>query len=168
MLGETSYSKKMTRDAVHVATIELVAREDLKRAQRVGVFKDREGQVLATPDERDPIGIVDPFLDFENVRAGKTVTICLMPKTVVNLRHDWLHPKLEDTAASVAFLTEIASRFRMSYSEFVEKLEDGYVYTNFDTPDINMSEVEEMWGHFAIVTGKDISDKSTWPFSCGC
>jgi hypothetical protein len=77
------------KDAIHMAVVSVVAGSTLAPGMRVGFITGG-----AVSDEcKTPIGIVDPFLD-HNVKEGESFWLCMFPKTVTNLRHEWTHPEL--------------------------------------------------------------------------
>lgn len=77
------------RDAIHVAVIPATAGEALRPGQRVGIRDDKafmDGEIL---------GIVDPYL-IDDVPAGCDFWLCLLPNSVVGMRHHWMHPAFDE------------------------------------------------------------------------
>jgi hypothetical protein len=86
------------RDAIHIAVAPVTAAERLSPAQRVGLV--REGNVeLVGPCDRN-IGIVDPFLTAD-VEPGQRFWLLLYPGSISGLRHIWTHPEFAKAAAAV-------------------------------------------------------------------
>ncbi len=77
------------RDAIHIAVAPLLADEELRPGQRIGLW--RNGTVLLATSRAPHVAIVDPFLT-ENVPRGAQFYACLIPYTVTSLRHVWTHP----------------------------------------------------------------------------
>lgn len=82
------------KDAVHVAVAPCKANTKLIPGAHVGIHD-------GVSTTKDPIGIVDPFLDGP-VKAGETFWLFLYPKTASNLRHEWDHPSFKEEADKVA------------------------------------------------------------------
>lgn len=80
------------RDAIHIAVAPVVAWENLKPGQHVGLNAEKEAA-----SDKPHIGIVDPFLIQWPVK-GQRFYLCLYPHTVVGLRHDWNHPAFVEAA----------------------------------------------------------------------
>lgn len=81
------------RDAVHVAILPVLASRDLWPGERVGVVHDGTG--YCTSKNAKKIGIVDPFLE-NRVKAGERFYLCLPPRTVTSLTHQWTHPDVPE------------------------------------------------------------------------
>lgn len=84
------------RDAVHVAVVPVVAGEDLKPGTHVALCEHGEARKSAKA-----IGVVDPFVE-PMIRKGERFYLCLYPRTVVGLRHHYLHPALDGDEATEA------------------------------------------------------------------
>lgn len=164
------------RDAIHIAVAPGVAAEQLAPGEHVGILDDG-----TFGRSKSPIGIVDPFLT-GRIFKGERFWMFLYPNTITSLRHQWTHPafvfveaKVDDKSASVKWLTEYASEFRLSYADLIAAGKrwidsEEFETIGFDTPDIAYTQKEEMWRHFEIVTGikvKDAIRESTF-FSCAC
>lgn len=164
------------RDAIHVAIAPVVAAERLAPGQHIGLI---EGDVAGVSS--NPIGIVDPFLAAP-VFKGDRFFMVLYPNTVTGMRHQWAHPAFEPTpapasddskAASIAWLTDYASNFDLSYDALIraakDRLEGGYYHVlGYDTPDVAYTQLEEFWKHFERVTGIVVDDRDTSVFTCAC
>lgn len=110
------------KDAVHIAVAPVIAGETLNVGAHVCIAADGKAY-----NERDPIGIVDPFLKCK-VKTGEKFYLFLYPGSITSLRHEWIHPAFKeapkeptpDKAASEAWLREYAKRVNPSY------VDDGY------------------------------------------
>lgn len=89
MLGKLAQESGV-RDAVHVATLSVVAIQPLRPGDHVGILRGNEAGLSI-----NPIGIVDPFLS-ETVKKGEVFQLCLYPRSTRNLRHSWQHPMIDN------------------------------------------------------------------------
>lgn len=167
------------RDAIHVAVVPVTAAERLRPGDHVDAAGGTEGK---------PVGIVDPFLTAP-VRKGERFWLFLYPGTIRSLRHHWQHdafpeagagpppvaanPSPPDRAASVAWLTEFAKDFRMSYDDLLTAAREegqtgGYYTLDFTTPGKVYDEdvMREFWLHFQIATGEQPGEGNF--FTCSC
>ena len=85
------------RDAIHIAVTPVVAGESCDPGQRVGLV---DGKCYWSVDEKDFIGVVDPFLK-EPINRGESFWLFLFPNTVTNLRHTWQHPAFKVTIPNI-------------------------------------------------------------------
>jgi hypothetical protein len=85
------------RDAIHIAVAPVIAAENLKPGQHVGLAGDSE-HAAATGTT---IGIVDPFLTAP-VKPGQRFFMFLYPNTIKSLRHEWTHPAFGEAAKSAS------------------------------------------------------------------
>ena len=90
------------RDAIHVAIVAAMAKEELQPGERVRI--DWYG-LASKPPLIKPMesvggthGVVDPFLD-RPVRRNEMFWLLMNPGSVSNLRHDWSHPAIEDESS---------------------------------------------------------------------
>ena len=83
------------RDAIHMAIAPVVAAQSLVPGQHVGFIGLRVGEVGAGQQ----IGIVDPFLPNDDIRAGDRFWLYLYPGSIVSLRHEWEHPAFTEEMA---------------------------------------------------------------------
>ena len=88
------------RDAVHVAIAPVEAGEGLEPGEPVGLALDGKAY-NAYASGVEPLGIVDPFLDF-GVKQGQRFFLCLYPGTITSLRHVWTHPAFQVKVPEVA------------------------------------------------------------------
>lgn len=71
------------RDAIHVAVIPMKAATDLDAGSPVNQH--------GWKSDYAPVGIVDPFLT-RVVKKGEVFWCMLYPKSIVGMRHHWVHP----------------------------------------------------------------------------
>lgn len=157
------------RDAVHVAIAPCVAKEKLYPGQDVGA----DG-TTAQPH----VGIVDPYLKHP-VLPEQGFWLCLYPNTVTSLRHEWEHPAFPATEktqdGSVAWLTDFAATFGMTYDAVIEAAKEWlntgeWTWLNYDTPDRAWTDRVLFWQHFENATGIEVpeDDKGSTFFTCSC
>lgn len=84
-LGQIIIGPK-SRDATHIAVLPVIAAENLKAGDHVGL--SRKGEACRSADF---IGIVDPFLKTK-VLQGDKFWLFMYPNTITSLRHEWEHP----------------------------------------------------------------------------
>lgn len=159
-------SRKVERDAVHIAVAPLVASTTLFPGQRINAD--------GTPDMTG-VGIVDPFLSHK-VEVGEKFWCFLFPGSITSLRHDWTHPAFKsiqhNQTAALSVLEEYATDVYVeggvqelinSVSRYLDN--DGYQCLPFS----GFSPGEDFWVAFEAVTGRNISkdDRPTY-FSCAC
>lgn len=106
-LGEILPAKTSGRDAIHIAIAPVMAGEHLEPGDHVGfIGSDRtmayRRSTLVLEDGNETLGIVDPFLK-EEVRPGQKFYMCLYPRTITTLRHQWSHPAWVPVAPPPAF-----------------------------------------------------------------
>lgn len=155
------------RDAIHIAVAPAQAGETLAPGQHVGFRPDGK---LGGVDK--VIGIVDPFLK-QRVQEGERFWLCLYPKTVNNLRHDWSHPAFEVKAPVPPVLADpldvskmwIANYARLIGSDYEEVMrlaeKGGDIFMGSRE---GMETPPEFKEHFRRITGKE----SQLYFSCSC
>jgi hypothetical protein len=70
--------KSEARDAIHLAVDPVVAGENLKPGEHIGL---RDGQAFSRYENRDIklLGIVDPFLPYEGVKKGDRFWLVVYP-----------------------------------------------------------------------------------------
>lgn len=186
MSGDIGIGKLITseqhRDAIHVAVIPMVADVPLMPGQHVGLTVDGK----ANP-HKPSIGVVDPWLA-DSVGVGQTFWLCLKPRSVESLRHEWTHLSFDGDdlkAKSEAWLRDFCHNADCPGYETVMKalngdfgednLNDcygggGYIdnaYLHFDGRDAHGSIPDEFWHHAEIVLGKTLEEKPRY-FSCSC
>jgi hypothetical protein len=87
--------KNQERDATHVPTVPVVAGEELEPGDHIAVDKARSFNELVAIKSDDSIGIVDPFYR-GTIYQGQRFWMMLYPGSVVDLRHVYKHPVLDD------------------------------------------------------------------------
>lgn len=160
------------RDAIHVAVAPVIAATQLKPGTHV--LLDEAGHACEAPPPVEGIGVVDPFLRAD-VKAGELFWLCLYPKTVSGLRHDWSHPSFQersgDSDAAQTWITTFAAQWKYSFDEFMtgarEYLQKDYElddnWAQLDVPDEDWN---TFWQHFHTLTGLSINDKDKAFVTC--
>jgi hypothetical protein len=181
------------RDAIHIATVAVIAHEDLVPGTHVG-FPTKEADVMGA-SEIAPVGIVDPFLT-TTVKKGERFWVFLYPGTVTSLRHNWTHPAFDVRSQLIRAMEETPAKRRMK--EFAAQLnsdageDDGYGGTyepvtfeelisrataHVQSGDYwseggrfeGQSLYDEFWDDFEQLTGIKVKDDDRYSFfSCSC
>jgi hypothetical protein len=173
---------KHGRDAIHIAVVPMVASEDLKPGQHVGLIFP----TVAGPSD-DPVGIVDPFLMQKPIKKGEMFWLFLYPNTITSLRHVWIHPAFETLAAMDGMAGEgkaLSERWLRDYAERVNCAEPPQVAYDILLRDLaagdityhgtdmhgrqDLEEPEELQRHAEIVLGMKIDFNTFTGFSCAC
>lgn len=179
-LGQLITRDIAERDAVHVAVFPALAAEML--APGVPVKFDQNGRAIECGrDDRQSVGIVDPFLTEQVIRAGQRFWVFLYPNTVTGMRHHWCHPvfdretptdELRERAAQ--WLRAFAAETAMSMEEIITEAStyDGCIYTG-DNDVSSLGELvdpEEFWTNLEIYTGRtfNAAHRGSLGFRCAC
>ena len=86
-------TREQQRDAIHIAVVPVIAREQLEPGEHVGIAQ-RDGQnIWIAKYTFKNVGVVDPFLT-SAVLPGQHCWLFLYPGSITSLRHDWTHPDL--------------------------------------------------------------------------
>jgi hypothetical protein len=166
-----------SRDAIHIATLIVVAGEPLLPNQDIGVDKDNIATV------KDPIGRVDPFLK-DTIYKGDIFYMILYPNTVSGMKHHWKHPKLDvlpPNPKEFPIIKYIADKCGKTVECLMEdsmgfvEYED-YVYDNSERyKDITSEEWLAFWDAFEIITQKTVGVNvlgdhryGVAPYTCSC
>ena len=171
------------RDAVHVAVVPCIARQQLKPGQHVNAAP-HHAQWVCAPVGGEPIGVVDPFLKAP-VKRGDEFYLFLYPGSVVSLRHHYRHPVLDAeeirretmellNAPAVEYIKECADIVDMPYDRLME-VARCYLETG-EAADVNMEQSNnamdidwpKFWASYFLLTGKEPKDKQAEPFNCAC
>jgi len=187
-MSETNLGQLITgnpgRDAIHIAVAPAVAGEALEAGEHVRL---ENGIAFASSDS---IGIVDPFLK-ARVKQGESFWLCLYPKTITSLRHEWVHPAFpatdtpkpsepsDEMAASKQWLEGYVRRHcphwadshDNGYSEFMRyvKRERWIYYKGSDCHELaDVEDAEELFEHLSIVLGQKIDASYFEAFTCSC
>lgn len=80
--------KDMSRDAVHIAVVPVLASERLYPGEHIGLLPDGYASAHLSVNK---IGIVDPYLR-DAVRQGQRFFMMLYPGSITSLKHQWTHP----------------------------------------------------------------------------
>jgi hypothetical protein len=170
----------MERDAIHIAIAPVVAAGSLAPGERVGFL--RESGMVVSPDAKEIIGIIDPYLT-EVTRKGQTVWLFLFPNTVTSLRHEWMHPAFNTRETEVTvpretakersekWMRDFADGTDLSYDRLLRAADvwvDSGEYYTFGH-DIDAHIPEEFWDHYETIRGKRVpANKRESFFSCSC
>lgn len=165
------------RDAIHLAVLPVVADNDLKPGEHIGLTKDG----LATKYASNFIGIVDPFLK-DLVKKGERFWMVIYPREITSLRHVWTHPAILEqynretkVNESKRWLENFAKEWDVDYGCLVSSIVNenrwrGDEYLTVFDSDIHGQIPEEFWHHVKIVFDIDVSNDRVIPtyFSCSC
>lgn len=169
------------RDAIHCAIMPMIAGQILQPGEHVGIIEDwdndsGERRVGRVPEK---IGIVDPFLT-EPVLPGSRFWLFLYPRTVVGMRHHWVHPAFDQVPAAKPDPSEAEVWLRryadystpLSFDELIEGA-DEFVATGEYL--IRGGELEgywvddEFWRWYEKYRGVRVpEEKKRSFFSCAC
>lgn len=87
-LGDTLEYDEVRRDAIHIAIAPVFAACTLSPGEKVSLIPGTIDKV--GPDQVNPIGVVDPFLD-RTIAKGEKFWMLLNPYSITGLRHVWSH-----------------------------------------------------------------------------
>ena len=154
------------RDAIHIAVAPVVAGQRLQPGQHVAV---KDGKAFAGENQ---IGIVDPFLQ-EAVQVDERFWLCLYPRTIATLRHEWSHPAFNDD--HWAAVNSLAAKLDVG-PEKLMKMADGYATAGIGSwwPDEEYNEVacidweRDFWTHWSAIRGTSVNHDQGNPFECNC
>lgn len=184
-LGQIIIGPK-SRDATHIAVLPVIAAENLKAGDHVGL--SRKGEACRSADF---IGIVDPFLKTK-VLQGDKFWLFMYPNTITGLRHEWEHPVLakiekarieDEKSDSIEWLKNYAIRRvyidrygsdeDAAYSALLNQVRDHeLVFQGTDCHGYeDVPDAEELFGHLSVVLDTQI-DRAYFEdngyFSCSC
>ncbi len=177
LLGQLA-PKDASRDAIHIACAPVTSDVTIYPGEHLYLVEGSSDKVRPVRLSRSSgtpatVGISDPYLKV-SITAGQLFWLCLYPKTVTSLRHEWTHPafkfepsaELSELEKSKIWLTKYADDCGVDYEQMMNAIKnDDY---------INMGENENYKGmysddfakHCSIVLGVD---KDYYPpFSCSC
>lgn len=162
------------RDAVHVAVIPVIAGYRLSPGEHVGVISTSQ-QDIVVGISKDPIGIIDPFLQTA-VQADERCYLCMYPGTTHSLKHHWSHPAFDDVVSdqyiiSREWITAFAEEADGSYEELMEAaaqwIKCGKLSYNLPYSEIGPD--HEFWDHYGVVVGADVPVRLRDHFlACSC
>lgn len=151
------------RDAIHIAIAPIVAAENLRAGQHVGLLPDGTASITANKH----IGIVDPFLN-KTVLKGSYFWLLLYQNTITGMRHNWMHPDFtEDRQTKVSeselWLKSFAKKYWYEdYTGMMNEAKEGHLCFGDDDYPKDLS--EEFWKHYNKVTGNTTDGY----FRCAC
>lgn len=164
------------RDAIHIAIAPVVASAVLIPGQHVGFTASNQETVGPSAV---PIGIVDPFLT-NSVLKGERFFLCLYPKSITSLRHEWTHPAfLTESAVQSPDRTVAEQRIRkfaesigVNYEWVMDKLSNAIAGDAYGGDD-SMAEAfnaqkGDLFAAYAVLTGKFKNDIEGTYFRCAC
>lgn len=170
--------KDAERDATHVAVVPMIAAEELAPGEHVGLVDDKDKSAAGT-DTQQLIGIVDPFL-VAKVKIGQRFYLCLYPRSVTGLRHQYAHPVLDGDSASISkdWISKWAAANGILYGDLMYHAKlwvesyDGQ-YGNAYWVEGGRFEGQrlpaEFWDHYDRVTETRTPEKARSSFfSCAC
>lgn len=182
------------RDAIHIAVAPVQAGEDLAPGSHVGFLPHSHAAHVVGICDRT-IGIVDPFLK-EWVREGQWFYMCLYPRTITSLRHNWSHPdfpcvappvpvEVEDDgidlhamANSKAWLKAYVSQHcpyyddqDAGYESFLNNVRHDRTIYYYGSDCHSLGDVEdadELFSNLSVVLGQSITASYFNSFTCSC
>ena len=181
------------RDAVHIAIVPVQAGMLLERGTRVRL--DDQGLAVVSHREEDTIGVIDPFLNYENdmINKGSWSWLCLYPKTITSLQHVWQHPAFPDVkdkeshkSLSDRILVDSEGWLKRyvgehctwygwsvedSYEEFLREVKEDHVilYSGEDCHSLGeVKDAEELFHHLSNVLGFKVDASYFRYFTCSC
>jgi hypothetical protein len=163
------------RDAIHIAIAPVVAGMRLEAGSHV--MLDEDGAAMQSNTKA--IGVVDPFLK-TSVAKGQRFYLCLYPRTITALRHEWTHPAFKDepsprldSAESEKWLQSFCSQISYGYDSLLRDAKrasehGGSICLGDDTPSELYEErtQELVIMHLNRVLGTSISASAG--FRCAC
>lgn len=163
------------RDAIHLACIPCVAGHALRPADRVTLV---DGAAVMTTGKA--VGIVDPFRS-DAILRGTKFWLCLLPGTVVGMRHHWQHVDFDDDGfakpaesdrkiAAKVWLEEQAENLEMEFSDLVdsELVDGGFILKSEDARDHWYEIRDEFWEKLETYLGHAIPEDNRGGFTCSC
>lgn len=184
-LIQTSMTKLPPRDAIHVATIPLIAAEALRPGSKVRLKRNtKDIAISATYNKDEAVGVVDPFLDVLTVHKGDIFWCFLYPKTISGLRHHWEHPVFDAPEPNINELNEheewirnFAEEWGFNYDDLIRETtsNDEWRYATCFGSDLHSgdelgSDHDLFWYHLEKLTGKTFDEKhrreTGWSCSC--
>jgi len=159
------------RDATHIAVAPVVATQILSPGDRIGLLFGSSTEVAAAGPSIPYMGIVDPFLPFAHLRVGDRFYMWLLPNTVTGMRHQWEHPAFgqerDAIDASVAWITNWAANYNLSYDDVMDNADNNDWYAGDD--DSREDIPDEFWDHYARIRGvhpDSVNRQSYWRCAC--
>lgn len=164
----------LQRDAIHVAVVLAVASENLMSGQDVGI--DVFGH--AGSNIEPYVGVVDPFL-VDSVSTGEAFWLCMYPRSITGLKHEWSHPALDEHPRLEAeeWLHQWFGALDtfVSFDEFIARArqraeEQEVVGSSLSFDDDIYGEIpNEVWDNLEIYLERPIpqSNRAEY-FSCSC
>lgn len=176
-IGTILGGRETRRDAIHVAILPVIADEDyIGPGESIGILYGT-GNLVRRRQHGTHMGVADPFLA-SGVRKGEQFWMFLLPGTVTSLRHEWVHPLIDQAMSaneSEQWLHKFADKWNFDYAEMISNAgdKDGYIVAR-GTDLHGASELGEdrvlFWHHLETLTGRKYNsahrEKFTWSCSC--
>jgi hypothetical protein len=174
------------RDAIHIAILPVVCGEDyLHAGEEVGLVYGTTNTVKRKQSVygHEVLGVIDPFLhsmESMMLKKGDVVWCFLRPGTITGLRHEWVHPALDEQRPpkneSEAWLRKFADKWNFNYNEMISGAQEDEGYVVAMGLDLHSrSELDDgdealFWQHIKNLTGFEASDQHREKFgwSCSC
>lgn len=184
-LGQIIKHDVPERDAIHIAIIPLTSGETyLYSGARVKLaFGKLDVALNAAYDDRNAVGIVDPFL-VGYVSKGDKFWCFLFPNSITGLQHHWQHPifdKLPQTAKNEheLWLRSFAEKWNFDFNEMIENAtgkDENYRclvargYDLHDKSELDDGDYELFWHHLEKFVNQKFDDdyRKSLIWSCTC
>ena len=173
------------RDAVHISCIPVTVMERMVPGTKVKIDKGSMGELVAYPADLnnydDYVGVIDPFYNEDFVDSGTRAWLLLRPKSIVELRHVWVHPEIDwacNKLEAEDYLCQCAVKLDMSYESLLEIasnfLRSGNSYVEYGGETLRykfFSDIDSrrFWWCVCKLTGLHLpEDMEMNPFDCSC
>src|SRR5712671_6579854 len=109
------------RDAIHIAVMPVIAGEKyLYAGQRLRLAYGTTNTVRSAYADQEAVGVVDPFLPAAtNIQEGDQFWMFLFPGTIQSLRHQWVHPTIDNVPQpkneAERWIRQFADRWNFDY-----------------------------------------------------
>lgn len=114
------------RDAIHIAIMPVVVGEKyISAGEEVGLVYGTKNTVKRKDSIYgiETIGVIDPFLKDWDIKEGDVVWCFLKPGTITGLRHEWIHPGIDNQQPpkneAEKWLREFADKWNFDYDEMI-------------------------------------------------
>ncbi len=162
------------RDAVHVAIIPALCATDFKVGDQVLIKNTEEGIVAEYCAHNNYDAVIDPYLMVDPLK-GQVVWVLMRPGSILSIRHEWYHPKVQHpdkvVAANMrleAFAKGIGSDVDQLLSKARSYVDYGYHWSEggrFEGQGL----YESFWEDYQTVTGEIVAEEyQDHFFSCSC
>ena len=182
------------RDAIHVAILPAIISGTYPWPGDPVDIIVRENKYFAIQTNGKGVGVVDPFLNHDDIKLPTRVWILLHPNTITDMRHHWDHPRIPEInpdaklpavnsagkKKEIDFMNHFAAEVGITYEDalaagdqFVKSGGSDHVVLNYDTPEAVYNMAEEYWRSWSIIREEPIPeefirDETPGPFTCSC